>query len=46
MQSFIAAPAELVKVRLQVERGSSNPLYTGNRDCVRHLVRLFPPSVW
>lgn len=39
MQSFIASPAELIKVRLQVERGAVDPLYNGNRECAQHLYR-------
>jgi len=39
MQSFIASPAELIKVRMQVERGAANPAYEGNRSCARYLVR-------
>lgn len=40
LQSFIASPAELIKVRLQVARGHSSPLYKGNMECAQYLVRM------
>jgi len=39
LQSFIASPAELIKVRLQVARGHSSPLYKGNMECAQYLWR-------
>lgn len=39
MQTFISAPAELIKVRLQVARGTSNPLYNGNIQCAKYLYK-------
>lgn len=30
--------AELVKIRLQIERNSSQPLYTGPRSCIRYII--------
>lgn len=38
-QCTFAAPAELIKVRLQVERGSAHPLYHGNYQCARYLYK-------
>lgn len=38
-QCVVASPAEQVKVLLQVERGSANPLYKGPVDCTKYIVR-------
>lgn len=39
LQCSISTPTELVKIKLQVERGSSNPLYRGPAECARYLWR-------
>lgn len=41
VQCTVSCPTELVKIKLQLERGQAKPLYSGPWECAQHIQRHF-----